>query len=95
MGCSLETYRIRIGTFGNTFKGKEIGKSRNIKKRKVRFEALPTGVPVASMYQEGLHHHPALPTALPPALPQAIPPVLTLASMYQEGLLLRPAIPLV
>ena len=26
MGCSLETYRIRIGTFGNTFKGKEIGK---------------------------------------------------------------------
>ena len=34
MGCSLESYRARIGTFGNTFKGKEIGKVGKLRRGK-------------------------------------------------------------
>ena len=34
MGCSLEYYRSRIGTFGNAFKGKAIGKEGTLTRGK-------------------------------------------------------------
>ena len=34
MGCSLESYRIRIGTFGNSFKGKINTKVGSIKRKR-------------------------------------------------------------
>ena len=34
MGCSLETYRARIGIFGKTVKGKEVGEKGHIRKEK-------------------------------------------------------------